>query len=52
MAAASIRIEPMNSSRFFSGFFQPLDVFLDVAGHFVEVFSKFTDFRSAAHGER
>jgi hypothetical protein len=34
---------------FFRGFFQFFNVFFDIAGHFVEVFSQFADFRSAAH---
>src|SRR5260370_32105612 len=33
---------------FLGGFLQALDVFLDVAGHLVEVFSELADFRSAA----
>ncbi len=35
---------------FLGGFLQALDVFLDVAGHQVEVFGKFADFRGAAYG--
>ena len=35
---------------FLRGFLQALDVFLDVAGHLVEVFREFADFGSAAHG--
>ena len=34
---------------FLGGFFQALDVLLDVAGHHVEVFGQLADFRGAAH---
>ena len=34
----------------FGRFFQPLDVLLDIASHFVEVFSQLADFRSPADG--
>ena len=34
---------------FFSGFLQPLDVFLDVAGHLVEVFSELADLGSTTY---
>jgi len=45
-----MRIEPTNSSRFSSAdFLQALDVLFDIAGHFVEVFSQFADFRGPAH---
>jgi len=44
-------MEPINSSRFSSAAsFQPLDVFLDVPGHLVEIFRELADFRSAADG--
>ncbi len=35
---------------FFGGFLQPFDIFFDIVGHQVEVFSQFADFRGAAHG--